>query len=72
MPSRQNDYEQATDAMLKADHQRVKDLFAHSEAAANEATKWTLAARVFVELDTYAQLEANVCSPAVHEETNFV
>jgi len=30
MPSRQNDHEQPADAiaMLKADHQRVRDLFA--------------------------------------------
>ena len=46
--------------MLKADHQRVKDLFAHYEAAENVAAKRTLADHVFVELETHAQLEENV------------
>jgi len=55
--------------MLKADHQRVKDLFAQYEAADNMATKRTLAEQVFVELETHAQLEENVFYPAVNEET---
>jgi len=71
MPSRQNDHAQPADAiaMLKADHQRVKDLFAQYEAADNMATKRTLAEQVFVELETHAQLEENVFYPAVNEET---
>jgi len=49
MPSRQNDHAQPADAiaMLKADHQRVKDLFAQYEAADNVETKRTLADQVF-------------------------
>ena len=72
MPSRQNDHEQPADAiaMLKADHQRVKDLFAHYEAADNVETKRTLAEQVFVELETHTQLEETVFYPTVNEETD--
>jgi hemerythrin-like domain-containing protein len=72
MPSRRNDHEQPTDAiaMLKADHQRVKDLFTQYEATSNPATKRTLAEQVFVELDTHAQLEETVFYPTVNEETD--
>jgi hemerythrin-like domain-containing protein len=72
MPSRQNDHAQPTDAiaMLKADHQRVKDLFAQYEATSNPATKRTLAEQAFVELEMHAQLEENVFYPAVNEETD--
>ena len=72
MPSRQNDHAQPADAiaMLKADHQRVKDLFAQYEATSNLETKRTLAEQVFVELETHAQLEENVFYPAVNEETD--
>ena len=72
MPSRRNDQEQPADAiaLLKADHQRVKDLFAQYEAAANVETKRTLAAQVFMELETHAQLEENIFYPAVNEGTD--
>jgi hemerythrin-like domain-containing protein len=72
MPSRQNDHAQPADAiaMLKADHQRVKDLFAQYEAADNVDTKRTLAEQVFTELEMHAQLEENVFYPAVNEETD--
>ena len=72
MPSRQNDQAQPADAiaMLKADHQRVKDLFAQYEAADTMETKRTLAEQVFAELETHAQLEENVFYPAVNEETD--
>ena len=72
MPSRQNDHAQPADAiaLLKADHQRVQDLFAHYEAADNVDTKRTLAEQVFVELETHTQLEENVFYPAVNEETD--
>jgi hypothetical protein len=62
MPSRQNDHAQPADAiaMLKADHQRVKALFAQYEAAEHGATKRTLAEQAFVELEMHAQLEENV------------
>jgi hemerythrin-like domain-containing protein len=72
MPSRRNDQEQPADAiaLLKADHQRVKDLFAQYETTSNPDTKQTLAKQVFVELETHAQLEENVFYPAVNEETD--
>ena len=72
MPSRRNDQEQPADAiaLLKADHQRVKDLFAQYEAADNVETKRTLAEQAFVELETHAQLEENVFYPAVNEDTD--
>ena len=72
MPSRRNDHEQSADAiaMLKADHQRVKDLFAQYEATTDRAMKRTLAEQVFVELETHAQLEENVFYPAVNDETD--
>src|SRR5207237_8948093 len=56
--------------LLKADHQRVKDLFAQYEATSNPDTKRTLAEHVFVELETHAQLEEDVFYPAVNEETD--
>jgi len=56
-------------AMLKEDHQRVKDLFAQYESASNAEAKWTLAEEVFVELETHAQLEESIFYPSVNEET---
>src|SRR5947199_551284 len=72
MPSRRNDHAQPADAiaLLKADHQRVKDLFAQYEAAEHVETKRTLAAQVFTELEMHAQLEENVFYPTVNEETD--
>ena len=69
MPTRQNNHEQPGDAiaMLKADHQRVRDLFSQYEATNNQATKRTLAAQVFMELETHAQLEENIFYPTVNE-----
>jgi iron-sulfur cluster repair protein YtfE (RIC family) len=76
MPSRQNDQEPPVDkqpvdaiAMLKEDHQRVKDLFAQYEGTSNAEAKWTVAEEVFVELETHAQLEENIFYPSVNEET---
>ena len=71
MPSRRNNQQQPGDAiaMLKADHQRVRDLFAQYEATRNLETERTLAAQVFLELETHAQLEENIFYPAVKEET---
>jgi hemerythrin-like domain-containing protein len=72
MPTRRNNQEQPADAiaMLKADHQRVRDLFTQYEAAENVETKRTLAEHVFVELETHAQLEENIFYPAVNEGTD--
>jgi hemerythrin-like domain-containing protein len=76
MPSRRNDQEHPVDeqpvdaiALLKEDHQRVKDLFAQYEGTSNAEAKWTLAEEIFVELETHAQLEENIFYPSVNEET---
>jgi hypothetical protein len=54
-------------ALLKADHQWILALFVHYEAASHPDTKRTLAAQVFVELESHEQLEAHVFDPLVHE-----
>ena len=55
--------------MLKADHQRVSDLFAQYEAASDHATRRTAGCPVFTELETHAQLEETIFYPAVNEGT---
>jgi len=57
-------------AMLKADHQRVRDLFQQYEATSNVEAQWTIAEEVFTELETHTQLEENIFYPAVNEETD--
>jgi hemerythrin-like domain-containing protein len=57
-------------AMLKADHQRVRDLFQQYEATSNVEAKGTIAEEVLVELEVHAQLEENIFYPAVNEETD--
>ena len=57
-------------AMLKADHRKVRKLFAEYEAARDRETRRSVATLVFVELETHAQLEENVFYPAVNEETD--
>ena len=56
-------------ALLKADHQKVRQLFAEYDAAGDRATRRSVATLVFVELETHAQLEEHVFYPAVNEET---
>src|SRR5690242_9296855 len=57
-------------ALLKEDHQRVKDLFAQYEAANNAEAKRRVAEEAFVELETHAQLEETIFYPSVNEETD--
>jgi hemerythrin-like domain-containing protein len=57
-------------AMLKADHQRVRDLFQAYEAATEPHAKRDIAEEAFVELETHAQLEEQIFYPAVNEETD--
>ena len=54
-------------ALLKEDHQRVRDLFAQYEGTGNAEAKWTLAEDIFVELETHAQLEETIFYPAVND-----
>jgi hemerythrin superfamily protein len=57
-------------AMLKADHQRVRDLFQEYEAAQDQQAKRDIAEEAFVELEKHAQLEEQIFYPAVEDETN--
>jgi len=56
-------------AMLRADHQRVRDLFQAYQAATDPHTKREIAEAAFVELETHAQLEKQIFYPTVNEET---
>src|SRR6266571_3662565 len=55
-------------AMLKADHQRVRDLFQEYEAAQDQQAKRDIAEEAFVELEMHAQLEEQIFYPAVEDE----
>jgi hemerythrin-like domain-containing protein len=57
-------------AMLKADHQRVRDLFQEYEAASDPRTKREIAEEACVELETHAQLEVQVFYPAFEDEAD--
>ena len=71
MPTRRNNQAQPQDAiaMLKADHQKVRDLFQQYEAMRDPSAKRDVAEQAFMELETHAQLEEHVFYPAVNEET---
>ena len=56
-------------AMLKEDHQRVKDLFVQYDASNNAEAKGRVSEEAFVELETHAQLEETIFYPTVNEET---
>src|SRR5919197_2324867 len=56
-------------AMLRADHQQVRQLFRAYRAARDPATQWEIALHIFDELDVHAQLEEVVFYQAVEEET---
>jgi hemerythrin-like domain-containing protein len=56
-------------AMLRADHQKVRQLFRAYRAAQDPATQWEIAQHIFDELDVHAQLEEVVFYQAVEEET---
>jgi hemerythrin-like domain-containing protein len=56
-------------AMLRADHQQVRQLFRAYRTAKDQATQWELALHIFDELEVHAQLEEVVFYQAVEEET---
>lgn len=56
--------------MLKADHQKVRDLFQQYMAASDQNAKSQVAEQVFVELETHTQLEEMVFYPAFEEEAD--
>ena len=56
-------------AMLKADHQKVRDIFQQYESATDSDTKRMLAEEACTELEIHSQLEEQIFYPAVNEET---
>ncbi len=56
-------------SLLKADHRKVKNLFARYESAGDFSTKYLIAEQVFPELDLHAQLEESVFYPAYEAMT---
>jgi len=57
-------------AMLKADHQKVRDLFQQYQTADGEAQKQQIAEQVCIELENHAQVEEMIFYPLVEEETD--
>jgi hemerythrin-like domain-containing protein len=57
-------------AMLKADHQKVRDIFQQYASATDFTTKRELAEAACTELEIHAQLEEQIFYPAVNEETD--
>ena len=53
--------------LLKADHQKVRHLFAQYKAESDPRQQQQIAEQVFVELETHAQLEEMVFYPAFEE-----
>jgi hemerythrin superfamily protein len=72
MAKSDNDAGQFDDAieMLKADHQKVRELFQQYMAAGDWNTKGKIAEQIFIELETHAQLEEMVFYPAFDEEAD--
>jgi hypothetical protein len=68
MAKRQKD-EQSSGAiaMLKADHQKVRDLFLEYEAARDQRARREVAETIFLELDLHARTEEHVFYPAFEE-----
>lgn len=56
--------------MLKADHQRVRDLFQHYAHSRDPHLRQQIAAQVFVALELHALLEETVFYPAVAGATD--
>jgi hemerythrin superfamily protein len=56
-------------SLLKADHRKVKNLFARYESAGDFSTKRLIAEQVFTELELHTQLEENVFYPAYEAMT---
>ena len=52
-------------ALLKADHQRVADLFEEFESAKSGKSKMSIVAQICTELTVHAQIEEEIFYPAV-------
>jgi hemerythrin-like domain-containing protein len=72
MATRRHDTGQPEDAieMLRADHQKVRELFQDYEQTQDQKAKRKIAQQIFVELETHAQLEENVFYPAFEQEAD--
>jgi len=72
MATRRHDTGRPEDAieMLRADHQKVRNLFQDYEKAQDQKAKRKIAQQVFVELEIHAQLEENVFYPAFKQEAD--
>ena len=56
-------------ALLRADHQKVRQLFRAYRTTQDPATQWELALHIFDELEVHTKLEEVVFYQAVEEET---
>jgi hemerythrin superfamily protein len=56
--------------MLKADHQKVRNLFSRYTTTSDQKEKRKIADQVFVELEIHTQLEETVFYPTFAEETD--
>jgi hemerythrin superfamily protein len=56
--------------MLRADHQKVRELFQQYTAANNQNARRQIAEQVFIELEIHAQLEEMVFYPAFEQATD--
>jgi hemerythrin-like domain-containing protein len=54
-------------AMLKADHQRVRDLFQEYDAARDPRAQRVIAEEACTEIDIHAQMEEEIFYPAVED-----
>lgn len=72
MATRRYNTEQPEDAieMLRADHQKVRELFQDYEQTQDQKAKQKIAKQVFVELEIHTQLEENVFYPAFRLEAD--
>jgi hypothetical protein len=56
--------------ILRADHQRVQNLFLRYDAAREQRAKWEIAELIFLELDLHARTEERLFYPAFAAETD--
>jgi hemerythrin-like domain-containing protein len=56
--------------MLKADHQKVRDIFEEYQTATDPETRRELAEEACTELEIHTQLEEQLFYPTVNEETD--
>jgi hemerythrin-like domain-containing protein len=74
MPTRRNNHKQPVDnqpvdaiAILKADHQRVRDLFQEYTVARDPRAQRVIAEEACTEIEIHAQMEEEILYPAVED-----